>query len=318
MNDERKPKQDPIGHATIPPVLRPFLGKTTATVEPENQKNPAVEAAFAQIKDELGDDVQEIDPGVGVGNTSAYLGPAVIPGRAKGRAFTAKVKIIEGHADHRPPAPANDAAKVERKSPWAGTPAAVAPAAVAPAAVAPAAVALPSSPAPPISLPEGEQEQEQEQGKQGRSRGRAIAVAIGALGVIVAVGVWIVARGPREVGSTPEPAARGTASGAPAVLPSGAAPAVVGPAPSSAPAKMDAGASLSPSAVPAVPQVPAPYKGKGGAVKREEPYDAAGPAPVKTAEAAVVPPPAVVPTVAPTAPPKPPVPVSPFDKPNYD
>jgi len=235
------------------------------------------------------------------------VGPVLVPDTAKGRAFTAKVKIIEGGPV---PAPANDAEKADRESPWANHAAAVVPAA-----------ALPSSHAPPVSLPEqgNEQENEQEQEKEsassgnGRSRGRAIAVAIAALGVTMAVGVWIVASGPGVVGSTPEPAVRGTATGAPAVVPSGAASAAVVPVGT---AGVDAGASLAPSAVPG----PAPYKGKSSAVKSEDPYDAAAPtpAPAKTVEPIAPQPSAAVPTVTPTAPPKPPVPVNPFDKPNYD
>ncbi len=308
MNDERKPKQDPIGHATIPPALRPFLVGTTPVKEEPHDKNSAMEAAFAQINDALGEDVQEIDPDVGVGNVSAHVGPMLVPDGAKGRAFTAKVKIVESD---RLPAPAEDAEKeAGRESPWAS------PAA---AAVVPAVV-LPSSHAPPVLVPEKENEKEKESAssREGRSRGRAIAVAIAALGVVLALGVWIVARGPREMANKPEPAVRGPATGAPSA-PSArsSGEAVVAPAPIAvpvSPATVDAGASLVPSAAPA----PAPYKAKTSAIKSEEPPDAAAPAPVETVAPVVPLPTSAVPTVTPTAPPKPPASTNPFDKPNYD
>jgi DNA polymerase-3 subunit gamma/tau len=299
MNDERKPKQDPIGHATIPPALRPFLEGTTPMKEKPHGKNPAVEAAFAQINDALGEDVQEIDPDVGVGNASAYVGPMLVPDGAKGRAFTAKVKIVKSD---RLPVAAEDAEEAGeeagRESPWAS------PAA---AAVVPAVV-LPSSPAPPVSLPEKENEKEKESAssRKGRSRGRAIAVAIAALGVVLALGVRIVARGPREMANKPEPAVRGSATDAPSA-PSArsSGEAVVAPAPVAvpvSPASVDAGASLVPSAAPA----PAPYKAKTSAIKSEEPPAEVTPAPVETVAPVVPLPPtasAVVETVAPNVPP---------------
>lgn len=294
MNDERKPKQDPIGHATIPPALRPFLGGTAPVKEESHGKNPAVEAAFAQINDALGEDVQEIDPDVGVGNVSAYVGPMLVPDVAKGRAFTAKVKI--GESDRLPVA-AEDAEEAGRESSWASS---------AASAVVPAVV-LPSSPAPPGSVPEKENEKEKESAssREGRSRGRAIAVAIAVLGVVLAVGVWIVARGSREIANRPEPAVRGSATGAPSARSSGEA--VVAPAPAAVPASpapVDTGASL----VPRAPKgnAPAPYKAKTSAIKSEEPPAEVTPAPVETVAPVVPLPPtasAVVETVAPNVPP---------------
>jgi hypothetical protein len=253
-----------------------------------------VNAAFVQIQDAIGEDVQEINPAVGVGNKSAYVGPALVPGGAKGRAFTAKVKIIESVAEGE-----EEAAPPSAHLRLGGRTARLMAQAAAAEKVPAVAVA--------------------KEATENGARGRAIAVAIAALGIVVAVGGWIVAKGPREVA---RPAASGAAIVAPAassaVVPSAAATA-------SATAGVDAGASVAPSAPTGV--APAPYKGKGGVVKGEDPYDAAAPLPVKTVEAVVPPPPPTpapsttvspVVTVTPTAPPKPPAPTSPFDKPNYD
>jgi hypothetical protein len=248
MNHKRNPLLDPNGHATIPPDLRPFLEENDGEEEEaERAKNPAVNAAFVQIQDAIGEDVQEINPDVGVGNKSAYVGPALVPGGAKGRAFTAKVKIIESAA-----AEAEEEAAAEK--------------------------------VPAVAVAKGATEN--------GGRGRSIAVAIAALGIVVAVGGWIVAKGPREVA---RPAASGAAIVAPAVPAVGASSAVVPSA--AATAGVDAGASLAPSAPTGV--APAPYKGKGVFVKGEDPYDAAAPLPVKTVEVVVPPPPSAVPTVTP-------------------
>jgi hypothetical protein len=166
----------------------------------------------------------------------------------------------------------------------------------------PAAV-LPSSHAPRGSVPVAEGASP----GGGGSRGRAIAVVIGALGIVVLVGVWVVAIGPREVVVTPVPAVSGTATAAPAVPSVQSSASVVMPAPSAAPirtSEVDAGASVAPHA----PTTAALYKPKGAIVKGEDPYDAAAPLPAKTVEPVVpspLPPTTVGPVVpvTPTAPP---------------
>jgi hypothetical protein len=277
MNDDRSPKPDPIGHATIPPELRPFLGATAQAEEQRHRTDPTMDAAFAQIHDALGEDVQEIDPDLGVGNASAYVGPALVPDAAKGKAFTAKVKIVERQAKSDPlPAPTNDGERAAGESPWASDATAVVPAAV-----------LPSSHAPRAAVPVAEGAAP----GSGGSRGRAITVAIAALGIMVFVGVWIVARGSRVVVTAPTPAMSGTATAAPSVQSSAA----MVPAPSGT-SEVDAGASWAPRA----PTTAAAYKPKHVVVKGEDPYDAAPPLRAKTAEP-VVPPPSL--SVIPSPPP---------------
>ncbi len=314
MNDERKPQRDPIGHATIPPELRPFLDRTARAEEPQHRVDPVMDAAFAQIDDAIGEDVQEIDPDVGVGNASAYVGPALVRDGARGKAFTAKVKIIEsGAKSDRPPVPANDATKDAR----AGQETTLDQAPPSSRGgmrlggrtarlMAQAAVEH----APPVSVADRDREGVSAAG--GRSRGAAIVVAIAALGVVVAVGVWIVAKTPPVVGSVPAPEVSGTASAAPAVPPARPSGEAVVPAPSAQPVgtvEVDAGTSLAPSGPTA------PYKPKGSIVKPEDPYDAAAPlaTPAKTIEPVAPPPPSAA-----TAQPKPAVSSNPFDKPNYD
>jgi hypothetical protein len=320
MNDDRNPGPDPIGHATIPPDLLPFLRETPQAEEEHHATDPRMDAAFAQIDEAIGEDVQEINPDLGVGNASAYVGPAVVPDAAKGKAFTAKVKIIERHATRNPlpvPAPANDgekdttqdrappssrgglrldgrtarlmaqagAEKAAEESPWASDAAAVVPAAV-----------LPSSHAPRGSAPKVESASP----GTGGSRGRAIALAITALGIVVLVGVWVVARGSREVVVTPAPAGSGTATVVPAVPSARSSGSAVVAAPTAAPpiplgtSEVDAGASV-PTGV-----APAPYMPKRSAVKGEDPYDAATPAPARTVEP-VPPPPSATVVPAPTS-----------------
>ena len=315
MNDERKPKQEPIGHATIPPGLRPFLVRTAQAEEHQHRKDPGMDAVLAKINDAIGEDVQEIDPDVGVGNASKYVGPALVPDGATGKAFTAKVKIAESKAkSERPPAPANDAANdvgareaedeptLEQGPPSSrggmrlgGRTARL----MAQAAAEKAAGEL----APPVSVPRAGRVSP----SGGRARSRTIVVAIAALGVVVAVGVWVVAQGPHAGSNTPAPSVSGAASStpaAPAMSSSGAAVVVVPtapPPPSLEVLEADAGAKVATAA--------APYKPKGPFVKGEDPYDAAGPLPAKTVDPVVPPPPSTtvspVVTVTPTAPPPP-------------
>ena len=281
MNDERKPRQDPTGHATIPPGLRPYLGGTAQAEEHPHHKDLVMDAAFAKIIDAIGEDVQEIDPDVGVGNVSKYVGPAIVPDGAKGKAFTAKVKIVESAANDV----ANNGDKAVGESPWASDAVAVVPAAV-----------LPSSHAPRGSAPKVESASS----GGGGSRGRAIAVAVGALGVVVIVGVWVVAQRPQEVVAPSGPAGSGMATGAPEVASVRGSESAVVAAPTAPPAsplgtsEVDAGASLAPTA----PTGPAPHTLKGRGT-REDPYDAAAPAPAITVAPIAPPPPSAVIPIAP-------------------
>src|SRR5882672_3893498 len=106
MSDDRKPKDDKLGSTTIPPELRPFVGRTAHPEAGRRSDNPAMDAAFAKIKEALGDDeddTQELDPDRGVGNASAYIGPRGVPKPAPGRAVTAKVKIDPAKVKSDPP-----------------------------------------------------------------------------------------------------------------------------------------------------------------------------------------------------------------------
>jgi hypothetical protein len=316
MNDHRKPKQEPIGHATIPPGLRPFLARTAPVEEPQRRDDSAMDAEFAKINDAIGEDVQEIDPDVGVGNASKYVGPALVPDGAKGKAFTAKVKIAEGKAkSDRPPAPANDGGGAERDREDETTLDRAPPSSRGGLRLGGRTARLMAQAAaehaPPVSVPGSEKRASE----VGRSRGRAIAVAIGALGVVVMVALWVVRKGPEPQGAHVPPAP--TVSVAPAVPvgdSSGAAVVTAPTAPSPAPlgaAVVDAGASVAPSVPTAA--VPAPYTPKKRG-STDDPYDAAAPAPVITTEPIAPPPPSSLPTALP----KPPASTNPFDKPNYD
>ena len=223
-----------------------------------------MDAAFAQINDAIGEDVQEIDPDVGVGNVSKYVGPALMPDGAKGRAFTAKVKIGESPGTKEKEA---------------------------------------SQPAPPVSVLEVERGAAGERRARGRAMAVAL-VALGVVVVAAGVWVVAKGPGQQGVGVRPVAAGSGSASVAPAVPSAEASGAVVESAPPVAPRPMgtsevDAGASLAPRG----PTRPAPYKPKSRAVKGEDPYEAAPvpvPVPAKTVEP-VVPPPSL--SVIPSPPP---------------
>lgn len=248
------------GHTTVPPGLRAFFGAAAQTAEHAHREDAGMDAAFEKIDGAIGDDVQEIEAGIGAGNASKYVGPALVPDGARGKAFTAKVKIVERVASEA----ANDARVAE--------------------------------PAPPVAVAGITRGAD-------RSRVRAIAVAIGALVVVVGVGVWVVAKGPRAVGTTEAPAGSGVVSGAMAApVMSGSGAAMVAAPTVSAPAavgtaEVDAGAAVVPSGSAGA----AAYKPKGGVVKGGDPYDAAVPLPAKTVEPVVVPPPSL--TVIPSTPP---------------
>jgi hypothetical protein len=313
MNDERKLKQEPVGHATIPPGLRPFLSGAAQAEEHEHRQDAGMDAAFAKINDALGEDVQEIDPSVGVGNASRYVGPAAVPDGARGKAFTAKVKIIESPANDAQvtAAGADEETTADRAPPSSrgglklgGRTARL---------MAQAATA--ADHAPPVAVPEHVRAAP----GAGSSRGRAVAVTIGALAVVVGVGVWVVAKGPHQASETPAPARSAVVSSAAAVPAMSASGAATVAAPTAPPppalgtAEVDAGAPVAPNG----PAGAAAYKPKGPVVKGEDPYAAAAPLPAKTADPVVPPAPAVtvapsiVPTVAPRPPPTaPPAPSS--------
>jgi hypothetical protein len=296
-----------IGHATIPPGLRPFLARTAPVEEPQRRDDSAMDAEFAKINDAIGEDVQEIDPDVGVGNASKYVGPALVPDGAKGRAFTAKVKIAEGKAkSDRPPAPANDGGGAERdrdredETTLDRAPPSSRGGLRLGGRTARLMAQAGAEHAPPVSVPESDKGASD----VGRSRGLAIAVAIGALGVVVMVALWVVRKGPEPQGAHVPPALTvSVAPAVPAVDSSGAAVVAAPTAPSPAPlgaSQADAGASVAPSVPTAI--APAPYTPK----KRgptDDPYDAAAPAPATTVEP-IAPPPTT------TTPPIPPIPVT--------
>jgi hypothetical protein len=312
MSDEPKPKQEPIGHATIPPALRPFLVRTAPAEAHPHRKDAGMDAVLAKINDAIGEDVQEIDPDVGVGNASKYVGPAAVPDGARGKAFTAKVKIIERAAEGDRAAAkdgganeADDEPTMEQEPPSSrgglrlgGRTARL----MAQAAAEKTAAEY----APPVAVPGAVSGSS----SGGRARGRAIAVTMAALGIVVAVAVWIVSKGPREAGHAPvvSGAASGSTSSAPSVpavdssgTAVGAAPtAPLPPPPATGAVEVDAGATLAPTVSTSVT---APYKPKGAIVKAEDPYDAAAPLPAKTVDVVVPPAPAV--TVAPAIAPRP-------------
>jgi hypothetical protein len=126
----------------------------------------------------------------------------------------------------------------------------------------------------------------------------AIVLLVGAIGAFAVM--KIVPKTPGAAGR-PESSAPAVGSGGP-VASAPVAPSAAASVAAAASAEVDAGARLVPAG--ANGGTPALVKGKGSAKNNDDPYEAATPGPVKTAEPAVPPPPPTIP-VAPAPPPPP-------------
>jgi hypothetical protein len=193
-------------------------------------------------------------------------------------------------------------------SPWAAEAVEIERSAL-PSALAPSvrSVPVPASVTPVSAAPNGETRR--------RMLVPAVVLVIGAIGAFAVM--KIVPKTPGGAGR-PESSAAAVGSGA-LVAPASAAPSAAAVAVPAASAEVDAGARVVPAGADG--GLSALVKAKGGAKNNDDPYDAATPTAVKTAEPVVAPPPTVqpppTPTMAPSAP-KPPASTNPFDKPNYD
>ena len=300
------------GHATIPPELREYVGKRQRAVVERGGEDAAQGAVFSALMVSASEQAEAEakaaeaaaraaaaqEPARGAGNASAYVAPAVVPQMALGARLTGKVKInvVTGVVESLGGAGAeDDETTIERgaagESPWAQE-----------TEVRPIAAAdLPSSHAPVATRAAAAAAEE----KPGARRSGVWAAALGGAAVLVAIAV--VRFGPEGAGS-------GVVSTSGAMIASVSvsaivsAPSAVMVAPSvsvqvvdpvvpavSATAEIDAGAP--PPAVPTA--VVAPVKVKSTGKQVDDIYDAAGPSPAKTVEAAVVAAPSLMPTPVP-------------------
>src|SRR3954471_14476205 len=97
---------------SVPPELRPYMGKYESPPVQRRGDNPELDAAFdALLALAAGEEKQQIDPTRGIGNAKGYVAPVAVPSSAeKTDAAAEKVEIVV--ADQPKQLPAGDPALV--------------------------------------------------------------------------------------------------------------------------------------------------------------------------------------------------------------